>query len=334
MSNSMWWDLKETLSYNALFNFVIGSRGCGKTYGFKKWAIEDFIKNGNQFIYVRRFKTEMTKKAKETFFDAVKHEFPDHEFKGLPDGTYYIDGKLAGQTRYLSSAKSEELPMVNKICFDEFVTNDEVHHNYLKDEVTFFCELYETIARMRPVKVFFFGNAITWANPYFTFFKIYKPNNKKQIATCQDGQVLIQITNNDDYIKAKEETPFGKLMKGTRYGNYAVHNDFYLDSSVGIAKRTSNSQYMLAFKINDDYVGLWYDLHTGISYLSNKYAIGAGRVYALTNSDHDYNTVLLKVRPRPNWLEHMVRQYRNGALFCENEMIRRQMLDILSIVGV
>ena len=43
---SMWWDLKNTLSYNALFNFVVGSRGCGKTYGFKKWAAEDFIKNG------------------------------------------------------------------------------------------------------------------------------------------------------------------------------------------------------------------------------------------------------------------------------------------------
>ena len=43
----MWWDLKNTSSYNALFNFVGGSRGCGKTYGFKNWAAEDFIKNGN-----------------------------------------------------------------------------------------------------------------------------------------------------------------------------------------------------------------------------------------------------------------------------------------------
>lgn len=49
---SMWWDLKNTLSYNALFNFVVGSRGCGKTYGFKKWAAEDFIKTGiNLFIF-------------------------------------------------------------------------------------------------------------------------------------------------------------------------------------------------------------------------------------------------------------------------------------------
>ncbi len=244
----MWWDLKNTLSYNALFNFVVGSRGCGKTYGFKKWAVEDFLKTGSQFVYIRRNKTEMTLKAKENFFAAVAHEFPDHELKGSPAGDYYIDGKLAGVTRFLSNAKSEEFPFVNKICFDEFITMDERHHNYLKDEVTFFCELYETIARMRRVRVFFFGNAVTWGNPYFTFFDIQKPNNEKQIKTSHDGLVLIQIANNNDYIAAKEQTDFGRLMKGTRYGEYAVHNDFYMDSKVGIKKKSPESRYMLALK--------------------------------------------------------------------------------------
>lgn len=332
--DSMWWDIRNVLSYNALFNFIVGSRGCGKTYGFKKWAVEDFLKTGAQFIYVRRFRTELSKKAKESFWDAVQKEFPEHELTANKEGLYYVDGKLAGQTRFLSSAKSEELPFVNKICFDEFITNDTVHHNYLRDEVTFFCELYETIARMRPVKVFFFGNAVTWANPYFTFFKIKKPNNAKNIRTFQDGQVLVQIANNSDYIAAKEATPFGKLMQGTRYGNYAVHNDFYMDSAIGIAKRTGNASYLLGLKINEQVVGLWYDHQTGVSYLSRKYSPGSGRLYALTVDDHDYNTVLLKARPRPKWLELMVKQYRNGALFCEDENIRHILLDILAIVGV
>lgn len=331
---SMWWDLKNTLSYNALFNFVVGSRGCGKTYGFKKWAIEDFIKTGAQFIYIRRYKTELNKKAKENFFDAVAHEFPEHEFRGMPNGEYYIDGKLAGQTRYLSSAKSEELPFVNKICFDEFITMDESHHGYLKDEVTYFCELYETIARMRRVRVFFFGNAVTWANPYFTEFNIKKPANEKQISLCNDGLILVQIANNDEYIKAKEETDFGRLMKGTRFGQYAVHNTFYLDSCVGIQKKSEKAKYLLALKIHDVIVGLWVDYNTGYSYLSYKYSPGSGYIYALTNDDHDYNTVLLRRSPKPTWLSYLIKQYRLGGLFCEDEMIRRYMLDILKMVGV
>lgn len=334
MAENMWWDLKNTLSYNALFNFVVGSRGCGKTYGFKKWAVEDFLKNGNQFVYIRRNKTEMALKAKENFFAAVAHEFPDHELKGSANGDYYIDGKLAGVTRFLSNAKSEEFPAVNKICFDEFITMDERHHNYLKDEVTFFCELYETIARMRRVRVFFFGNAVTWANPYFTFFEIRKPTNEKKIATSHDGLVLIQIANNDAYIAAKEATDFGKLMKGTRYGEYAVHNDFYMDSKVGVKKKSQESRYLLALKIRDSIIGLWVDKTDGYAYLSYKYSHGSGRVYALTTEDHDYNTVMLCRNPKPSWLTYIIRQYRLGGLFCEDEMIRRYMLEILKIVGV
>ena len=44
----MWYDISKTLSYNALFNFVIGARGVGKTYAFKRWAIKDFLKNKKQ----------------------------------------------------------------------------------------------------------------------------------------------------------------------------------------------------------------------------------------------------------------------------------------------
>lgn len=333
-NKDMWWDLKEVLSYNALWNFVVGNRGGGKSYGFKKWAAEDFIKNGKQFIYVRRYKSELTQKAKETFWDAVRKEFPDHELRGTDDGCYWIDGRLAGQTRFLSTAKSEEFPDVNKICFDEFITNDLRHHPYLRDEVMFFSELYETIARMRPVKVFFFGNALSWSNPYFTFFDIRKPKNKKQIATCKDGTILIQLYSNDEYIEKKEATPFGRLMKDTRYGRYAVHNEFYMDSAVGVAKRPGNASYKLGLQINGEIIGLWYDLRTGRSYLSHKYSPGSGTIYALTTDDHDYNTVLLNRRPKPPWVAHLISQYRNGALFCEDEGIRHNMMDILSIIGV
>lgn len=331
---SMWWDLKNTLSYNALFNFVVGSRGCGKTYGFKKWAIEDFLKTGSQFVYIRRFKTEMTKKAKENFWASVAKEFPDHDLKGTPEGDYYIDGKLAGVTRFLSSAKSEEFPSVNKICFDEFIVMDTVHHNYLKDEVTFFLELYETISRMRRVRVFFFGNAVSWANPYFTFFDIKKPMNRKNISLFRDNLVLVQIANNDDYIAAKEATDFGRLTKGTDYGNYAVHNDFYSDSMVGVAKKTEKARYSMAFKIHEDIIGVWCDYTTGYIYLSRKYSPGSGVIYALTNDDHDYNTVLLKRTPKPPWLRYIINIYRLGGLFCEDEIIRKSMLEILKIVGV
>lgn len=52
MSKSMYYDINKTLSYNTLFNFVVGPRGAGKTYDGKKRAISNFLKReSNLFIY-------------------------------------------------------------------------------------------------------------------------------------------------------------------------------------------------------------------------------------------------------------------------------------------
>lgn len=41
---NIYYNNSQLLSYNALFSFVVGERGCGKTFSFKDWAIRDFIK--------------------------------------------------------------------------------------------------------------------------------------------------------------------------------------------------------------------------------------------------------------------------------------------------
>ena len=66
----MYWNIKNSLSHNCLFNFIVGDRGVGKTYGCKKWAIEDFLKTGAQFIYLRRYQTEFKRTNK--FFDDIE----------------------------------------------------------------------------------------------------------------------------------------------------------------------------------------------------------------------------------------------------------------------
>ena len=53
----MYYDYDKISSYNATFNMIITNRGFGKTYGAKKRAINKFLKKGEQFIYVRRYKS-------------------------------------------------------------------------------------------------------------------------------------------------------------------------------------------------------------------------------------------------------------------------------------
>ena len=78
----MWYDKALMLSHNKLLNMVLSNRGGGKTFHFTEWAINDFLKNGNQAVWVRRYGTELTNPGQgnpgildnNAFFSAVQKE--------------------------------------------------------------------------------------------------------------------------------------------------------------------------------------------------------------------------------------------------------------------
>ena len=58
-NNSIFLDFNKPLSYNALLSFIITERGLGKSYGSKKFVAKRFINKGKQFVYIRRYKSEL-----------------------------------------------------------------------------------------------------------------------------------------------------------------------------------------------------------------------------------------------------------------------------------
>ena len=66
----MYIDYSRIFSYNALLNFIIASRGTGKTFGITDFVIDKFLKRGDEFVYVRRYKSELQKSIPK-FFNAI-----------------------------------------------------------------------------------------------------------------------------------------------------------------------------------------------------------------------------------------------------------------------
>ena len=64
----MWYTYDKVLTYNAMLNFIIGERGVGKSYGIKKHVLKKFKKKHKQFIYLRRYDTELRKSLKDNEF--------------------------------------------------------------------------------------------------------------------------------------------------------------------------------------------------------------------------------------------------------------------------
>lgn len=315
----MYYDINKTLSYNCLFNFIVGNRGGGKTFGFKEWAIRSFLKTGKEFVYVRRFKNEFHNN--DSFFDDMYDFFPDVDFV-VRGSDYYINGAKAGTAIALSTAKimkSVAFPNVNKICFDEFILDKGVHH-YLPDEVTSFLELYETIARTRnDVICFFLSNAITITNPYFLYWDISLPYNKT-IARYDD--MLIELVQNKEFIEAKKKTRFGKLVDGTQYGKYAIENTFLRDNKTFIQKKTQNSQIYFSFTVREKLYGVWIDYKSGYIYVSQDVDPYCRHCYALTNADHQPNTLFLRNPRNSVQFQFFVTQYLLGNVRFENQNIK------------
>lgn len=314
----MFWDISKSLSHNCLFNFIVGPRGAGKTYGFKQWAISSFLKTGAQFIYVRRFKEEMRDVAK--FFDDIQEAFPEHEFE-YKRGAFKIDGETAGWPVSLSTAKikkSVAFPHVNKICFDEFILDSGVYH-YLPDEVTAFLELYETIARMRDVTCFLLSNAITITNPYFLYFDISLPYGKK---IFKRGEILLEMTENEEFIEAKKATRFGKVIEGTSYGNYAMENKFLRDNRNFIQKKSARAKPYFNFMFMDAMYGVWVDYDAGLMFVSENADKCCRLIVALTNEDHQPNTMFLKSKRQLYQFQTFIDQYMLGNVRFESVNIK------------
>lgn len=332
MEKSIYYDGKKALSYNCLFNFVVGNRGGGKTFWSKEWAIRDFLKTGNQFVYLRRYDTEFTEGKKEKFFDDILYKFPEHKFK-VKGYVAYIDDKVAGYFLALSKAKIEKsvaYPDVNKIIFDEFIIDRKSVYHYLRDEVIEFLECYETIARMRDVRVFFLSNAISITNPYFLYFDIIPDDKRKHNIQKIKEDILLELVMNKSFIEEKQKTRFGKLIKGTKYGDYAVENIFLRDDSTFIGKKTGTAKYYFTFKYMGNKYGVWIDYNTGKFYVSNNIDNSCKYIYSITMEDHSINTMLVKGKNSPI-LKNFTENYKMGNVIFENQNIKNITYEIIKL---
>lgn len=331
----MFYDFNKLLSYNALLNFVIGERGVGKSFGAKKFVISDYLKNGNEFVYIRRYKTELDN-AYEGFFDQLQNEglFLDHTFRIAASkkkiDKFYCDKEVCGYGVPLSTAnilKSASFPKVKTLIFDEFLIDNGTYH-YLRNEVTQFLDIIETIARLRDVRVILLGNAITISNPYFDYFKLGLPYNS-EFRTFKDGTILVNYIKNPVYREKKKATRFGALIDGTEYGEYAIDNAFLRDNDSFLAKRDKDARVYSTIVLKGSKYGIWQNWKTGFVYISKDFEPSNPCVFVFDINDHTENTIYTKAR-NSTWFQPVLKAYKMGCLFFETQKIKN---DFIAIIG-
>lgn len=233
------------LSYNCKYNVIFGERSNGKTFGALEIALKDYVENGKQSAYVRRFFEDMRGKRGETLCHSLESE---GRIKSLTNGKwefvkYYSsrwylarhglnDKVITDENPFMfgfalnnmEHDKSASYPKICNIFFDEFITRQY----YLKDEFVLFMNVLSTIIRQRDnVKVFMIGNTVNKYCPYF------KEMGLKHISEMKPGDIDIYTYNNPGLTVAVEYAKMGEKSAKKKSDSYFAFDNPKLEMITG-----------------------------------------------------------------------------------------------------
>ena len=342
----MWYSFNELRSHDCMMSFVLSNRGGGKTYGAKMIGIKDWIKKREQFVYVRRYDTEL--ETRQQFFDDIiaNNEFPGHEFKvrgykGYIRQIVYEDEEENDwevlcyfiPLSIANNFKSTPYPLVTKIFYDEVIIDISGNQHYLKNEPRILMELLSTIIRKRNgVKFFGMANNVSLVNPHFIFWNI-KVNPNKRFTKSPNGKIVVELFKDSDFIDEMLNTEFGSLIAETDYGKYAIFNESLCDNTAFIKDRPSNLEYKVGFIIEGKEIHCWYDTDSEAYYIDDK---GIGdtnkNLFAITTQDYTPNISSISIAKQKYIVKHLKLYYQHSQISYANLTIQQLFQNLVKYI--
>lgn len=292
MVSSIYYNPATVVTKQRFLSFIIGARGAGKTYGFKKHVIRQAIKypEEKKFVYLRRYITEVDAiidwyGTLRSDPDLVGYEF-DQKGRELRYAEKTENGeepewKTMGMIYALTEQrkiKSQEYPGYYNLVFDEWLAEGAT--DFIKNEPQQFMNLIDSIFRNNDFQVFCLANATMLHNSYFSYFDLY-PNLSKEFTYDNDRNMLIQMIPNDDFKEYRSTTPMGRLSQGTNYFDYAFDNQFKDDDDSLVESRSNRASNVAILKLDSDkYIGIWED-DSSIFWFSEKFNSECPNKYSL-----------------------------------------------------
>lgn len=246
-----YWNANKINSYDCFLNLILGGRGIGKTTELVDNSFKKYQKRKEQFIYVRRWKSE-TKKVKKMPSKYISNKYTD---VGIGDGCYaWVHNKdIMGYCMALSVSqqfKSVDFDRVTTIIYDEAIIKRSGTNRYLENEMEVFLELLSTVFRTRKnVKVYILGNNQDVFNPFFEYFNV--PAFKDFYINKERGIACELCKHNAKLIEKEKETGLYKLTKDTAYGEYHYNNALLISDNSMIMEKPNNLSFCFSLICNN-----------------------------------------------------------------------------------
>ena len=281
-NSKKYWNLSHVLSFQRHFNFINSSRKNGKTYTYQGYIIKRAKENNEQFMYHVRTEKQIQAGAFEKAFEKVlKEQYPNLIIKFDKTEAWLCDNdgkreRVVGFCRSLGGTtkmKIESFPNVRWGMFDEYMLLPQNFREYVTgwNEPNLLLNQYDTIDRAENRYILFcFGNNTAFFNPYHMHPAFNIPECKEgEIWTSKN--VLFQRAKMSDELKKEiEESDFGLMVEGTKYGDYAIQGEYIGDEPDFIAERPNKCVFVFSFRYDDELYGVWHEPKTGRLFVSQK----------------------------------------------------------------
>ncbi len=264
--NSGYLDIAKILSYGLPFNFIVGGRATGKTYGALKYAYESHTR----FILMRRTQaqTDLINKPEFNPYKAINTDlgsdiqvksiskYNSRIFEPAEDGEQLLGYTCALST--ISNMRGFDASDCKLLIYDEFIP--ERHERPIKGEGAAFLNAYESINRNRelkgepPLQVLGLANAFNIANPLFMELGLVgrcekMKNSDQELFIDRERGILLVLLQHSKISAAKADTALYRLSSGS-YSDMALSNDFIYNSTDNI-KAQALKEYKLLCTVGE-----------------------------------------------------------------------------------
>ena len=246
-------DIEKILRLEQPFNFVVGGRGTGKTYGALKSAYE----SDTRLMLMRRTQAQCDLVNKPEFnpYKAINTDIGSNvTVKSISKYNSKLveeteeSERLVGYTCALSTISNMrgfDASDVKLLIYDEFIP--EKHERSLKNEGSAFLNAYETINRNRelkgnkPLQVLCLANAFNIANPIFLELGLVGKSEKMrqsghEIYINRERGIVLVLLQHSSISNAKADTALYKISAGS-FSKFALSNDFVYNNNENIKSK-------------------------------------------------------------------------------------------------
>lgn len=313
------------------------NRTAGKTTYFSRLLINRFLKTGNKFCLLYRFKNELDGIADKFYKDIGSLFFPEYEMseKIMSKGTYVslkLNDEECGYAVALNCADSIKkmshlFSDVKTLYMDEFQSET---NTYCPKEIQKLMSIYTSMARgqgeqSRYIPLYMCSNNVSLLNPYFTEFGIGERLRSDTKFLRGTGWVL-EANFNENASKAMQLSPFMQAFQSNnRYKEYATQQVYLNDNTAFIENMHGRSRYVCTLHYLDNDYAIREYADQGILYCDTRADKTHPVKIAVTLDDHNINYVMLeKYRFQIDYMRHLfeVGCFRFKNLKCKEAVLK------------